>query len=281
MAKRNTTKASKAIDKVPQTGGELAVFNYGEDAGAGFQNQTQDDIQIPILGIMQDMSPQTKKSAPEFIEGAEVGMLFNPVTEELVDGAVGILAVFSTTDHCFTEWIPRKKGGGFVGRHELDSEVVAAARASGAKINEFMTAAGNELVETYYIYGILVAEDGVPAPIILAMTKSKIKVYRKWNTKIRQHMIDVGGGRRQNPPMFANLVRIKSFEDRNANGDLFQNFVFAAAGGSLVESLLDPADARFLAAKKIGELFSAGSAQVDYATQTEGGTTTDGEAPPF
>lgn len=260
MATKATTDLAKK-----EKGGALAVFDYGDDAGSGFQNQTNADIQIPILAIIQAQSPQIQKSKPEFLEAAQVGMLYNPVTNEVIDGDTGLLFVPAVTDHRYMEWIPRDSGGGLVASHDLDSDVVAAARATGAKPNDFKVGE-NDLTETYYIYGVLVDEVGPTMPVILAMTKSKIKVYRKWNSTVRLHQINVNG-RRMNPPLFANLVRIKTFEDQNANGDVFQNFVLAPAKGNLYDSLLKPDDLRFLEAKKIGELFAAGGTKVDHATE--------------
>lgn len=283
MSSKKTRKkkaGSKAIEK-PRTGGEIVKHDYGDDVGGGFEGQSQSDIQVPFLGILQDLSPQTKKVKAEFIEGATPGMLFNSVTEELFDGEEGVLFVPGTTEHCFIEWVPRDDGGGFVARHELDSPVVAAARASGAKINELRTEAGNELLETYYIIGVIIPEDGgLPIPALVAMTSSKIKVYRKWNTRIRSQMVDVGGGRKQNPPMFANAVRITTFQDQNAAGQVFFNFVLAPANGTLAESLLAPDDPRYQAARKIRDMSVAGTATAAYDSQTAEGVSGD-ETVPF
>ena len=64
-----------------------------QDAGQGLSEINMDTIQIPFLKILSSMSPQTKKQKKEYIEGAEEGMIFNTVTEELIDGAEGITVV--------------------------------------------------------------------------------------------------------------------------------------------------------------------------------------------
>ena len=46
-----------------------------EDAGAGQENMSQEDMMIPRLSILQDGSAQVKKRDGAYVEGAEVGMI--------------------------------------------------------------------------------------------------------------------------------------------------------------------------------------------------------------
>ena len=40
---------------------------FAEDSGKGFEEVTQDDIQIPFLRILQQMSPQINKKEANYI----------------------------------------------------------------------------------------------------------------------------------------------------------------------------------------------------------------------
>ena len=75
-----------------------------KDAGQGLSEVNMDTIQIPFLKILSSMSPQTKKQKKEYIEGAEEGMIFNTVTEELIDGAEGITVVPCYFEPVALEW---------------------------------------------------------------------------------------------------------------------------------------------------------------------------------
>ena len=81
-----------------------------KDAGQGLSEVNMDTIQIPFLKILSSMSPQTKKQKKEYIEGAEEGMIFNTVTEELIDGAEGITVVPCYFEPVALEWTDRGTG---------------------------------------------------------------------------------------------------------------------------------------------------------------------------
>ena len=84
--------------------GALALpggYNYGDDAGSGWENTGTEDFTIPFLAILQSMSPQVQETEAEFIEGAKAGMLINTATQELYDGKEGVELVPCYTQHLF------------------------------------------------------------------------------------------------------------------------------------------------------------------------------------
>ena len=52
-----------------------------EDVGAGQENMTKDDMMIPRITILQQMSPQTMKREGDYVEGAEAGHIFDNVAQ--------------------------------------------------------------------------------------------------------------------------------------------------------------------------------------------------------
>ncbi len=68
-----------------------------EDANTGLSNMSMEDLSIPFLRILGDMSPQVKKSKEEYVEGAEPGMIFNTVTREIFNGEKGCLSMDEKT----------------------------------------------------------------------------------------------------------------------------------------------------------------------------------------
>ena len=256
--------AGKKDEVATKGSSAVAVHDYGADAGAGFEGTGAEDIIIPFLGVLQGLSPQLQT-----LEGAKVGMLHNSVTDELTPGDKGLVFIPGYREHCYVEWVPRKQGGGFVARHEPTSDVVTRARQEakeqGLKFGQYFvpTESGgkNELKETFYLYGITVqgeGEDATIAPVCIAFTSTKIKVYRKWMTAVR--LFDP----KSKIPIFAYQLRIKTTTEKNNEGE-FANFVITPEGGSLEGCLLPPDSGLLAAAKQVKESVEQGSAKIDEA----------------
>jgi hypothetical protein len=197
------------------------TYDYGADAGVGFENQTNEDVQIPFLGVLQDLSPLVKDRST----GALPGELFNTVTGERFSAKDGVIFQPVDTKHVYVEWKPRNQGGGFVAIHELDSKVVTDAR-NNQKFGEYKTPAGNELNETFYVTGLLhrsadVAEqaNNAPEPMVIAFASTKIKAYKGIMTRIRTFM----NGK---APLFAHRLRITTKPEKNNEGE-FHNIAIA------------------------------------------------------
>jgi hypothetical protein len=227
-----------AIVKAAPQPTDLAT-SYGEYAGAGFDNQTSEDMSIPFLGVLQALSPELQPGAQK-IKGAEVGNLINTVTKELFDGEKnGVVFQPADTNHVFVEWKPRNQGGGFVAVHQLDSEIVASAKAKAEKFGKYKTDAGNDLIETFYIAGLLhrsadLAEqvENAPEPMIVAFTSTKIKAYKQIMTRLRTF--------KGKPPLFAHRLLIKTWTETNAEGT-FANFTITpAVNNDVAASLIPP-----------------------------------------
>ena len=72
-----------------KTNGALAAVNFEADAGQGL-NMTQDDLALPFLKVLGQLSPECNKRDAKHVEGAEPGMIINTVTNEIYDGVKGI-----------------------------------------------------------------------------------------------------------------------------------------------------------------------------------------------
>jgi len=264
-----------------KTASEVSTESYADFAGQGFENQDNQDISVPFLRLLQGLSEQVKPVKDGGMEGAEVGMMLNSVTEELFDGDEGVLFVPAVTEHVVNEWVPRDAGGGFVGTYELTDKIFVDAKAASTEFGKYKTESGNDLVETFYVYGVLVDDDGNCTPIIVDFTSTKIKAYKKWMSKLRMFLVDMGG-QKKNPPLFANLTRIKSTRQKNTKGE-FYNYDIVPANGELRDSLLAPDDPRFQAAFEMRAMVADGTAKPDMATTDGEAATGDGEdgKPPF
>lgn len=255
------------IGKKEQTAIGEAI-DFAEYAGQGFENQTQDDISIPFIGVLQSMSPQL-----ETVEGAKAGRLINTVTENLYDSVEFVAAV---SQHLFVEWVPRNKGGGFVGIHEINSDVVAKAKDASKEFGKYLTPDGNELSETFYLYGVLVENDEPVGMAVIAFVSTKIKVYKNWNTRINMYTVPTKEGGKINPPMFAHRVKLSTIKQQK-NADQFYNFVLQPVNGDIKSSLLPTSSPIFQAAVECKKMIAKGTAKAAYDSQNVAG---DGQASP-
>jgi hypothetical protein len=235
MAKDQKTGTVPAVQDPKTTA--LATNDYGEYAGAGFENQTNEDVSIPFLGVLQPQSPEMIGSAQERIPGGSLGRLFNTVTKELYPEE-GIVFQPVDTKHVFVEWKPKAQGGGIVATHQIDSPVVENAKAASEKFGKYKVGQ-NDLVETFYVLGLLHRSVGVdeaivtpPEPIMLAFTSTKIKVYKGIMTRLRSMKGAI--------PLFAHRVRIKGVTEQNTAGT-FGNFHIEPLVGNDVQKSLIPA----------------------------------------
>lgn len=267
---------SKEVAKV-ETGGAVAVLDYGEDAGVGFEGTKGSDLSIPFLAILQANSPQVEDKDPA---GAESGMLFNTVTRELISGDEGTVFLPCHKEMAYVEWKPDR--GGFVGLHDPNGEIVSKAiqENDGNKIGKLQTGE-NDLVETHYVYGLMLDPTGAETLgfAVLSFTSTKIKPFRDWITA----MYTLKG----KPPMFANRARLRTVKQKNEHGT-FYNFRVDPFAETWVASLINPqAQTELLTeARDFREMVVSGMAKAAFDTERAAGDAAtpseDGEgAAPF
>ena len=63
--------------------GALATFDMEADAQQGAQNISQEDLALPFLKILGQLSPEVNKRDCKYVEGAEPCKIINTVTNEL------------------------------------------------------------------------------------------------------------------------------------------------------------------------------------------------------
>ena len=69
---------------------QLPAQTFEQDAGKGLGKLTQEDLALPFLKILGQLSPEVNKRDGKYVEGAEAGMIYNSVTGELYNGVEGI-----------------------------------------------------------------------------------------------------------------------------------------------------------------------------------------------
>lgn len=264
MAKKDDSKQLPATGEGAEENKALVEASaYADYAGAGFENQTSDDYTVPFIQILQGLSPQLQDN-----DDLKQGMLINTVTGESFSGKDGIGFVPATTQHVYVEWKPRDAGGGFVAVHQPGDELVRQCVANQT-FGQYATPDGNDLIETFYVYGIAITPEGEAMQAVLAFSATKIKKYKAWMTKAKTIQIDVGGGRRIPAPLFAHRYRLKTVSEKNNKGQFF-NWDITFDGDNALACRIPPSDPLFQAALGVKDLLDTGKARAAYESQTPG-----------
>ena len=85
---------------------------FEEDAAKGLGKIGQEDLALPFLKILGQLSPEVNKRDGKYVEGAEPGMIFNSVSGELYDGVKGIDVIPAFYKLEYIEWKDRGEGPG-------------------------------------------------------------------------------------------------------------------------------------------------------------------------
>jgi hypothetical protein len=252
--------AKASVPAVQETAKAPAVAaEYAAMGGTGFEDATADDYVLPFYTILQGLSPQI-----ETVDGAKPGLIINTTSNALKGTSMDF--VTARREHEYVEWLPNR--GGFVAKHKPDSAVVkeALAKVKGDRFTKLILDNGNLLVETFYLYGVVV-ENMEPVGLgCLAFASTKIKKYKAWYTQAQEKLVS------HKVPMAALCYRWSTAKEKNTKGE-FYNWAFGLAGGDVEASKVKPGTALF---KTVMDLLSAKDIKVDHSK--EGGGSGDDEA---
>jgi hypothetical protein len=256
---------------------EMTGFDYGESAHDGFGDVTINDLSIPFLNVLQSLSPEVEEQT---IPGAAAGMILNSVTKEIMPLPIIFQPFYR--EEIWVNWRPRTAGGGVISRHEPSDPLIQAAiaknggsrippRGDDKKIIPFKGPDGGELIETYYIYGLILDETGenVEGYGVLAFSSTKIKPQKDWMSA----MYTVKG----RPPLYAHRAKISTVREKRESGASY-NFSIAPFAPTWKDSLINPATEAGIAlitqAKSMRDMVINGLARAD---QSGMGSTHDEE----
>lgn len=208
MAKQLTEQNTNAVmSDVP-----AYLMNKNMGIGRGAENVTTDDLVIPRIELVQDLSPCRRKSDPNYIEGCEEGMLYNNLTRELYGTSCLVVPVYYRKE--FLVWKDRDSGGGFRGAYQSQAMAQEA-------INDMEDADLLGIAETAQHFVVLVhPETGRTEEAVISMSRSKLKISRKWNSLIRMN----GGD------SFSRVYRISAVGEKNNKNQDFFNLSVVTAG---------------------------------------------------
>lgn len=256
MAKQTTAgKTGTAVATKQQAALPAEYAGLEEFAGQGLDDLDSSDKSVPFIKVLEKNSPEI-----ETVEGAKPGMFINTATLQLYDS---IRFVPACRDHMFVEWVPIDNGGGLVASHAMDTPIAKWAASQRGKIS---LKNGNDLVETFYLFGIVLPEEddtegADPYPAVISFTSTRIKAYKSIVNRSDSIMLPGANGRKFKAPWFCHVWRITSEKKVDGNQSWYvYNAVFDSENRDATGARL-PADhpvvalgAAMVAQKKTGEL---------------------------
>ena len=194
--------------------GALAVNMFEADADKGAQNMTQEDLALPFLKVLGQLSPEVNKRDGKYVEGAEPGKIINTVSNELYD-TINVLPVFYKRQ--YVEWQDRGTSTGApVAIHEADSDIIS--QTTRGKDYKDRLPNGNYLENTANHFVILMGSS--PQTALISMKATQLKVSRKWNSMMMGIKMQGKNGL-FTPPTYSHIYSLKTVQMSNDKGSWF------------------------------------------------------------
>ena len=208
---KKTASVTKIDSKLP------SATLFEDDANAGFQTMSQDDLALPFLKVLGQLSPEVNTRHAKHIQEAAPGMILNTVTNELYDGTKGIQVIPCFYKREYVEWKDRGESmGAPVGIHASDSEVVASARRDAT--NKDRLPNGNYIENTASHFVLLLGEN--PCTALITMKATQLKTSRKWNTMMMGIKLQGKDGL-FTPPTYSHVYKLTTVQQSNDKGTWF------------------------------------------------------------
>ena len=195
---------------------EISANMFETDAGQGIANITQDDLALPFLKVLGQLSPEVNKRNAKYVEGAEPGMIINTVTNEVYDGEKGIdvVPVYYKRQHI--EWQDRGESQGApVKIYEAGDDLPKTQRD---KFNKDRLANGNYLENTASHFVVVLGKN--PTTALISMKATQLKVSRKWNSMMMGLKMQGKNGM-FTPPTYSHIYKLKTVQQSNDKGTWF------------------------------------------------------------
>jgi hypothetical protein len=201
---------------------DTQVIDFSAQAGAGLENVSNEDLQVPFLQIIQTNSPEVDKAASDYeskgIEGASAGDVFDTVSRKVIaDFGEPVRVIPIAYNKAYVEWVPREQGGGIVTVHK-DPGILTQTTKN--EKNKDVLESGN-IVETTAYHHVMYESNDEWINAILSMQATQLKKSRAWLSKITSIKLTQEDGTIYTPPMFSHTYDLSSVTESNKYGSWF------------------------------------------------------------
>ena len=194
--------------------GALATFDMEADAAQGAQNISQEDLALPFLKILGQLSPEVNKTHGKYVKDAEPGKIINTVTNTLYDSLNVVPCHYKRQ---YIEWQDRGQSTGApVAMHDANSDIVS--QTTRGKDYKDRLPNGNYLDNTASHF-VLTLDDN-PQTALISMKSTQLKVSRKWNSMMMGIKMQGKNGL-FTPPTYSHIYKLSTVQMSNDKGTWF------------------------------------------------------------
>jgi len=195
----------------------LPANMFEEDAAKGLGAIGQEDLALPFLKILGQLSPEVNKRDGKYVEGAEPGMIFNSVTGDLYDGVSGIDVIPCFYKLEYIEWKDRGDGPGApVAIYDSSSDVMSKTKPDANYKDRLPN--GNYIEKTASHFVIIMGDN--PSTALISMKSTQLKISRKWNSMMSGIKLKGKNGL-FTPASFSHIYKLKTTQMSNDKGTWF------------------------------------------------------------
>ncbi len=216
----------------------LPTNMFEDDAAKGLGKIGQEDLALPFLKILGQLSPEVNKRDGKYVEGAEPGMIFNSVSGELYDGVKGIDVIPCFYKLEYIEWKDRGEGlGAPVAIYDSSSDIMSKTKPDANYKDRLPN--GNYIEKTASHF-VIVSGDS-PSTALISMKSTQLKISRKWNSMMSGIKMKGANGM-FTPASFSHIYKLKTTQMSNDKGTWF-GWEVSKAGPVTDKGLYDQAKA--------------------------------------
>ena len=195
----------------------LPANMFEDDAAKGLGAIGQEDLALPFLKILGQLSPEVNKRDGKYVEGAEPGMIYNSVSGELFDGVKGIDVIPCFYKLEYIEWKDRGEGlGAPVAIYDSSSDIMSKTKPDANYKDRLPN--GNYIEKTASHF-VIVAGDS-PSTALISMKSTQLKISRKWNSMMSGIKMKGANGM-FTPASFSHIYKLKTTQMSNDKGTWF------------------------------------------------------------
>ena len=195
----------------------LPTNMFEDDAAKGLGKIGQEDLALPFLKILGQLSPEVNKRDGKYVEGAEPGMIYNSVSGELYDGVKGIDVIPCFYKLEYIEWKDRGEGlGAPVNIYDSSSDIMSKTTPDANYKDRLPN--GNYIDKTASHFVIITGDS--PSTALISIKSTQLKISRKWNSMMSGIKMKGANGM-FTPASFSHVYRLKTTQMSNDKGTWF------------------------------------------------------------
>ena len=195
----------------------LPANMFEDDAAKGLGAIGQEDLALPFLKILGQLSPEVNKRDGKYVEGAEPGMIYNSVSGELYDGVKGIDVIPCFYKLEYIEWKDRGEGlGAPIAIYDSSSDIMSKTTPDANYKDRLPN--GNYIEKTASHF-VIVSGDS-PSTALISMKSTQLKISRKWNSMMSGIKMKGANGM-FTPASFSHIYKLKTTQMSNDKGTWF------------------------------------------------------------